>query len=472
MHVGEIFMHRYIVIQKLGWGHFSTVWLAKDLKYNTFVALKVQKSAPHYLEAAYDEVEILEQVSSYWKKDAWIESARKYIDLGPNNTANMDSCFSVQLLNSFLHYGPNGKHFVMVFEIMGVNLLDIIRRYDYKGIPIPLVRAMAKQVLIGLDYLHRICKIIHTDLKPENVLLSLTKEQINEIRARGQLGKRIKYRIPVYICGRNGEEEKHIEPKKSGEIIRKPSKQEEKSEAEEDDEEDHGKKERKNNVANETSALPNVLKYDPVTGRELTEQEIIKKQKRKIKKKKLQKKKKDRMKKEKEQKGETMDTTATSFNPGKEKQKKETLVVKEEEKKGVTAAGLFQQHQSDRKRMEVQAESGLEKPRSRSLPNMVASSETGAYSLEPIGDDFAIEIEEYMRLKTAHNKSAQLPNAAAIERPPEEIMQKPPVKVRNPIDENVKVKIVDLGNGCWTYHHFTSQIQTRQYRSPEVSKRT
>jgi serine/threonine-protein kinase SRPK3 len=32
----------------------------------------------------------------------------------------------------------------------------------------------------------------------------------------------------------------------------------------------------------------------------------------------------------------------------------------------------------------------------------------------------------------------------------------------------VKVKIVDLGNGCWTYHHFTPQIQTRQYRSPEV----
>jgi serine/threonine-protein kinase SRPK3 len=25
-----------------------------------------------------------------------------------------------------------------------------------------------------------------------------------------------------------------------------------------------------------------------------------------------------------------------------------------------------------------------------------------------------------------------------------------------------------MGNGCWTYHHFTPEIQTRQYRSPEV----
>lgn len=37
---------------------------------------------------------------------------------------------------------------------------------------------MAKQVLVGLDYLHRMCGIIHTDLKPENVLLSLTKDEL------------------------------------------------------------------------------------------------------------------------------------------------------------------------------------------------------------------------------------------------------------------------------------------------------
>lgn len=36
------------------------------------------------------------------------------------------------------------------------------------------------------------------------------------------------------------------------------------------------------------------------------------------------------------------------------------------------------------------------------------------------------------------------------------------------ISEDVQVKICDMGNGCWTYHHFTPEIQTRQYRSPEV----
>ena len=42
VHIGEVLLKRYVVVQKLGWGHFSTV--------------KVQKSSPHYMEAALDEV--------------------------------------------------------------------------------------------------------------------------------------------------------------------------------------------------------------------------------------------------------------------------------------------------------------------------------------------------------------------------------------------------------------------------------
>ena len=69
----------------------------------------------------------------------------------------------------------------MVFEILGVNLLEIIKLYEYKGIPIPLVRTIARQILIGLDYLHRISGIIHTDIKPENILLQLTQVQLSEL---------------------------------------------------------------------------------------------------------------------------------------------------------------------------------------------------------------------------------------------------------------------------------------------------
>jgi len=89
-----------------------------------------------------------------------------------------DTSHCVQLLNSFIHHGPNGKHFVMVFEILGVNFLEIIKRYDYKGVPMPIVRKLARQCLIGLDYMHRMCKILHTDFKPENVVICCRDDEI------------------------------------------------------------------------------------------------------------------------------------------------------------------------------------------------------------------------------------------------------------------------------------------------------
>lgn len=75
----------------------------------------------------------------------------------------------------------------MVFEILGVNLLEVLKRYEYKGVPLNLAREISRQVLLGLDFLHRICKVIHTDLKPENVLLCLTEDEINQIVDKGQL---------------------------------------------------------------------------------------------------------------------------------------------------------------------------------------------------------------------------------------------------------------------------------------------
>lgn len=194
IHVGEILMDRYVIIQKLGWGHFSTVWLTKDLKYNSYVALKVQKSAQHYVEAAYDEVDILDQVAQNWQTEEWEQSVREYYKNDKDLMKRLEkygviseSSHCAQLLNSFIHHGPNGKHFIMVFEILGVNFLEIIKRYDYKGVPLPLVRRLARQCLIGLDYMHRMCQMIHTDFKPENVVICLRDDEVKEISKTGQL---------------------------------------------------------------------------------------------------------------------------------------------------------------------------------------------------------------------------------------------------------------------------------------------
>ena len=115
-----------------------------------YVALKVQKSAQHYTEAAQDEITILKQIAD----------------------GDPDDCRGVvKLLDHFKHTGPNGTHVCMVFEYLGDNLLTLIKAYNYRGIPLSMVKQLAREILIGLDYLHRQLSIIHTDLKPENLLL-------------------------------------------------------------------------------------------------------------------------------------------------------------------------------------------------------------------------------------------------------------------------------------------------------------
>ena len=178
--VGECYLNRYTIISKLGWGQFSTVWLSKDNTSNSFTALKIQKSSNRCTEAAMEEIQILTKISKSINDPIWLQSLTDYsIPLIQRNN------FIVSLLSHFIHKGTNGSHVCMVFEILGVNLLDLIKLYNYKGIPLPIVKNIVRQVLIGLDYLHRVCGVIHTDIKPENILLQLTQGQINELKNEG-----------------------------------------------------------------------------------------------------------------------------------------------------------------------------------------------------------------------------------------------------------------------------------------------
>jgi hypothetical protein len=56
--LGEVFNGRYHVIRKVGWGHFSTVWLCWDVIGRRFVALKIVKSAENYSVSAADEITV------------------------------------------------------------------------------------------------------------------------------------------------------------------------------------------------------------------------------------------------------------------------------------------------------------------------------------------------------------------------------------------------------------------------------
>ncbi|XP_070141815.1 SRSF protein kinase 3 isoform X2 [Drosophila kikkawai] len=173
--IGDIFDNRFRVVRKLGWGHFSTVWLCRDLKDEKYVALKVVKSAPHYIETAADEIRLLEAI-----RDADpLDVKRERI---------------VRLMNHFTVRGVNGMHTCLVFEALGCSLYKLIVKNNYQGLAIAQVRNIIRQVLEGLDYLHGKCSIIHTDIKPENILLVIDNaaamnqqidDEINSLRVKG-----------------------------------------------------------------------------------------------------------------------------------------------------------------------------------------------------------------------------------------------------------------------------------------------
>ncbi|KAI0737427.1 kinase-like domain-containing protein [Daedaleopsis nitida] len=167
VHIGDSFSDaRYQVVRKLGWGHFSTVWLAKDSKLNRHVALKVVKSAPRYTETALDEIKLLQRLITSSTPPVQPTTENPNPPVSPSQTHSGRS-HVISFLDHFRHKGPNGTHVCMVFEVLGENLLGLIKRHQNKGVPMHVVKQIAKQILLGLDYMHR-CY-----LKPENVLISI-----------------------------------------------------------------------------------------------------------------------------------------------------------------------------------------------------------------------------------------------------------------------------------------------------------
>ncbi|KAH9720507.1 serine/threonine-protein kinase AFC2 [Citrus sinensis] len=139
--LGENLTSRYKIHSKMGEGTFGQVLECWDRERKEMVAIKIVRGIKKYREAAMIEIEVLQQLAKH--------------DKGGNRCVQIRNWFDYR------------NHICIVFEKLGSSLYDFLRKNNYRSFPIDLVREIARQLL---EFMHDLC-MIHTDLKPENVLL-------------------------------------------------------------------------------------------------------------------------------------------------------------------------------------------------------------------------------------------------------------------------------------------------------------
>ena len=492
VHIGEILLERYVIMQKLGYGHFSTAWLALDSKYGNYVAIKIQKSEERYIWAAYDEVEILQELAKHNFDKEWLDSLREYYKNEPEKLKNIEkneNSHVVQLLNSFIYHGQNGKHFCMVFEVMGVTLLELIKRYNYRGLPIPLVRVITKQILIGLDFLHRMCNIIHIDLKLENILVCLTNEELRNIQETGTFNIKDKKKKKVgvdkgqFSIGEMLKARKELDKERKKIEIRQIKKLERvglspleieskiKKIMEREDNEDL------NSI--DDNNIENIVDVNNFDIDELIERPRISSVPKNVISLEAKNNKNDRF----YRKINNLDSK--DINNSKENNGNDKEDINENENK----------IENNSKKDNNENINDINNDNiNENLPDnkILLPDEIENYELiikenkDSIQYDFNLinyeeMLQNYLKEKNRllhdenYRKFIMLRNKVISEKK----SNKEKANILNDIDNyftrrgpevdsSIKVKICDIGNACWFNHHFSTIIQTRQYRSPEV----
>ncbi|KAL8706564.1 MAG: hypothetical protein Q9201_000377 [Fulgogasparrea decipioides] len=144
---------RYRVVHKLGFGTYSTVWMAKDRRQDKYVALKIISAKG---SASSNESRVLRLLEHH--------RAAKPHSLGSNHVTH--------LLDEFEFDGPNGRHKCLVSDLAGYSIRLSKGRSIVWLFSLQVARAIAAQVIMGVHFLHS-SGVVHGDLHIANIMLKV-----------------------------------------------------------------------------------------------------------------------------------------------------------------------------------------------------------------------------------------------------------------------------------------------------------
>jgi len=143
-----VIKNQYKMLAQIGRGTFSRVIKCEDLdakkEEDRCVALKINRNVEKYQWAARTEQEILTSIV------AW-------------DRQNRSGC--IHLIGSFKYRG----HQIFVFPLLGQSLYDFALNNRFVPFGLPQIKQFMLQIVAAVKFMHD-CKIIYTDLKPENIV--------------------------------------------------------------------------------------------------------------------------------------------------------------------------------------------------------------------------------------------------------------------------------------------------------------
>merc|ERR1712232_616120 len=191
--LGEVLNSRYRVEKQLGRGHFSQVWACVDDHENRPVAVKVLKSVDKYKSVAQREISLLRSIAE--KSERFVEKTANAGEGSNSLTKPLLPCV-VRLLDHFEFSGPNGLHPCVVLGRCSFTLFELMKNHRRMQLPWSAVLVLARDVLRGLDLLHRGCGLLHADVKPENILFRIANRE-PDAGDRANKRRRVGFDMPV-----------------------------------------------------------------------------------------------------------------------------------------------------------------------------------------------------------------------------------------------------------------------------------
>ncbi|KAI6824809.1 hypothetical protein KC342_g11379 [Hortaea werneckii] len=152
--IRDVFQDRYEVLGKLGYGATSTTWFCRDQYAEDFKVLKIcihESGRPLREQHAYSQFSGL-------------------------RTSNIGYWFTRLAKKRFEMTGPSGfPHACFVFAPAACTIEEILKYHD-GPLDMDFIKSTLRCAIRALDFLHSDAHLIHTDVKLDNVFMTLTED--------------------------------------------------------------------------------------------------------------------------------------------------------------------------------------------------------------------------------------------------------------------------------------------------------